>query len=484
MKSFFALVVVGLVAAAAGIHVQPPENTWARLNKSTTLKCKSSDPIQTCTWMTPTGSIHTLNRGQQAEGGRLKYNSDGEEDECGILIGAVEEKDVGAWTCVLGISLDETEVKSVSGKANVKLATKPSAVRLSTPFESAPFKEVKQDVACVVNNAQPKPVFTWYVGDELVDYPVTDSETDEGGVKSWVQTMEYSPRKSHANQTLRCVVEHVGLDDVDTKEAVVVLSFTEDFAEAAEVANAEAETEEDQMASAPFYAVAIVLSLLAVAGVGFFLYAKSRRVNMKAADNEEDVEAPVVEGEEKAMVENESESKEDEKKEEEEEKEAGAESKPSMSSCMEGLMGRCLKKQEAAEEKMEGEKEGEDKEEETKEADNKEKEAEENGVAAEDKTTNEEEEEKKEEKVEAKKKTSHKAKIMKYFKKGDRALKKEEGEKEEEGEKTAEEETGEEKKDEEKPSKEVEYEPEEKEEMNKKQEADSAEEEKKEGEEK
>merc|ERR1712039_970062 len=187
--------------------------------------------------------------------------------------------------------------------------------------------------------------------------------------------MEYSPRKSHANQTLRCVVEHVGLDDVDTKEAVVVLSFTEDFAEAAEVANAEAETEEDQMAAAPFYAVAIVLSLLAVAGVGFFLFAKSRRVNMKAADNEEDVEAPVVEGQEKAMVENESESKEDEKKEEEVE-EAGAETKPSMSSCMEGLMGRCLKKQ----------KEGEDKEE-TKEADNKEKEAEENGVAAEDKTT-------------------------------------------------------------------------------------------------
>ena len=521
--------VVGLAVAvnlspAAGIHVQPPENTWARLNKSTTLKCKSSDPIQTCTWMTPTGSIHTLNRGQQAEEGRLKYNSDGEEDECGILIDAVEEKDVGAWTCVLGISLDETEVKSVSGKANVKLATRPSAVRLSTPFESAPFKEVKQDVACVVNNAQPKPVFTWYVGDELVDYPVTDSETDEGGVKSWVQTMEYSPRKSHANQTLRCVVEHVGLDDVDTKEAVVVLSFTEDFAEAAEVANAEAETEEDYMGAAPYYAVAVVVSLVGVGAVGFFLYVRSRKVNMKTADNAEDVEAPVVEGEEKAAVvdDNESESKDEEKEEEEKKTEDEDESKPSMScmegligrclknkeaveekmeeqkeeeeekktededkskpstSCMEGLMGRCLKNQEAAKENMEEQKEGEDDAEENKEeTDDKEKQAEENGVPVEDKTPKEEEE--KEEKVEVKKKTNPISKIMKHLKKSDRASKKEG---EEEGEKTAEEETGEEKKDEEKVSRDVEYEPEEKEEMNKKQEAGSAEEKKKEEEEK
>ena len=356
----------------------------------------------------------------------------------------------------LGISLDETEVKSVSGKANVKLATRPSAVRLSTPFESAPFKEVKQDVACVVNNAQPKPVFTWYVGDELVDYPVTDSETDEGGVKSWVQTMEYSPRKSHANQTLRCVVEHVGLDDVDTKEAVVVLSFTEDFAAAAEVANAEAETEEDYMDSAPFYALAIVLSLIVVGVVGIFLYARSRKGNLKAADDAEDVEAPVVEGEEKAVVDNELESKDEEK--EDEEKKTEPEGKLTMS-CIEGLVSRCVKNQEAAEDNTQEQKEGEVKAEESEETDNKEKEAEESVIPAEDKTPTEEED--KDEKVEAKKKTNHKAKIMKFFKKGDRASKKEGGE--EEGETNAEEETGEEKKDEEKPSKDVEYEPEEKE---------------------
>lgn len=583
------LVVAANLSVAAGIHVQPPENTWARLNKSTTLKCKSSDPINTCTWITPTGSIHTLNRGQQAEEGRLKYNSDGEEDECGILIGAVEEKDMGAWTCVLGISLDETEVKSVSGKANVKLATKPSAVRLSTPFESAPFKEVKQDVTCIVNNAQPKPVFTWYVGDELVDYPVTDSETDEGGVKSWVQTMEYSPRKSHANQTLRCVVEHVGLDDVDSKEAVVVLSFTEDFAEAAEVANAEAEAEEDYMGAVP-YAVGSVVCLVVVGAMSFFLKNFLKKVNLKEADESEDVEAPVVEGEEKAIVEDECENKDekveakkktnsmarflkmkhfrtdraskkvdeegektaeeapvvegekkaivddesenkDEDKEEEEkaedenkpstscmeglmrrciqnqeaaeekiedqnegehkaeedketdikekqaeEKVVPVESKPSMS-CMDGLMGRCLKNQEKAEEKMEDQKEGEDQKEEDKETDNKEKQAEENGVPVDDKTPNEEED--KDEKVEAKKKTKRLAKLRKQFKTCTSKMAEEE-----EGEKTAEGETGEEKKDEEKPSTDVEYEPEEKDEMNKKQEANSAEEKKEEEEKK
>merc|ERR1719264_2079518 len=124
--------------------------------------------------------------------------------------------------------------------------------------------------------------------------------------------MEYSPRKSHANQTLRCVVEHVGLDDVDTKEAVVVLSFTEELAEAAEVANAEAETEEDYMGSAPYYAVASVLCTVGAGSIGFFLYARKRSLSMKSADNAEDVEAPE---EKAAIVDNESESKDEDKEE-------------------------------------------------------------------------------------------------------------------------------------------------------------------------
>ena len=204
MKSL-SLTLVLAASLAAAIHVQPPENKWTRLNKSATLKCKSSDPIQTCSWMTPTGSIVTLNKGQQAEGGRLKYyKSDSEEHECGILIDVVEDKDVGAWTCIVGISLDDTEVRTLNGKANVSLATKPSAVRLSPPsFEPA---AKQQDVSCIVNDAQPKPVFTWYVGDEeLQEYPVRDTETEEEGVRSWVQTLQYSPKASHANQTLRCV---------------------------------------------------------------------------------------------------------------------------------------------------------------------------------------------------------------------------------------------------------------------------------------
>ena len=74
--------------------------------------------------------------------------------------------------------------------------------------------------------ARPKPVFSWYIGDEqLSDLDTEDQEQEDDS--TWTQTLLYTPEAGHANRSLRCEVEHIALgDDDDQPTAEVLLKFT------------------------------------------------------------------------------------------------------------------------------------------------------------------------------------------------------------------------------------------------------------------
>ena len=54
-------------------------------------------------------------------------------------------------------------------------------------------------VKCVVADARPKPVFSWYIGDEeLSDLDTEDHEQEDDSI--WTQTLLYKPEAGHANR--------------------------------------------------------------------------------------------------------------------------------------------------------------------------------------------------------------------------------------------------------------------------------------------
>jgi hypothetical protein len=298
--------------AAADLSVTPPENQWAMLGKESTLLCKSSEPLQTCTWIAPSTTRYTLKKGQQAESGRIRQFGEVDVD-CGLRIERVEEKDAGKWTCSVDAYLGGNVV-SVDGKADLGLATMPGTVSLST-FDDAAI-EKQMTFVCLIPNATPEPVVEWYVGQEELTGYKTEGKMDGMDFK---QTLIYSPKTAHANQTLRCVVDHVGLEN--KREASHVLKFTQEVAEAAEQAVAEDEAALDPVP----YIVACCTFMVAVGIISFLIFAiRSRRLNAAAAASKSDEEAPVfVEEDDKKSTSSkgEEEEKKDEEKTTEESKE-------------------------------------------------------------------------------------------------------------------------------------------------------------------
>ena len=454
-------ILAALVASASAITLQPPENQWARMGSTATLLCQSSEPLQSCTWVTPSGSTYTLGSGQQAEAGRLKHHVSGDaERDCGIQIEIVEEKDVGQWTCNVGVLLKDTEVVSATGKASLNIAIAPQTVTL-TPFGDAAMESKnKQPVQCVVANADPRPVFTWYVGDEeLVGYETEDAQTDaEGETPTWTQTLMYTPRSTHVNQTLRCVIEHVGLDEADRKEAAFSLSFTQDDVNAAKVAEENEEATGAMETILPI--VGMVLVLLVFVSIIACVVLRRKRQGGKA--QEEDVEA-VVDGEQK---EKDGENSQDESEKTDEEKNEGEEATQTSNqgffyriidyfrSCKKAAAAPTEKDESSVEEGTKG-----TEEETSTETDGKE---EKEAGEEKEKETEEDKKEEEEDKTEQSPATTLTARIWTFFKRRSAPAKKEDGEKEDATqEPTAESEKL--KNEEEEKEKPVEYEPEEKE---------------------
>lgn len=273
------------VASANEFTVTPPANQWVRSGREARLVCSSTRTIYSCAWTTPTGDSYTLEEGHVADGGRIKYVSDNDK-ECGIVVEDVSEADSGKWKCTVNVLFDGSEIVSRSGVANISIASTPDSVWLAGPFGSGAanvtFGRTKP-VHCMVSNATPAPAFTWYIGDEeLTGYKTELAETDDG---MWTQTLSYSPNAAHANRSLRCVVGHVGLDDM--AEAAVLLRFTDGLHAT--------EAEIDQALIVTILVPVLVVCLFGVLFAILVVWCCNKRKMHKG----EDVEKVVSEGEAK-----------------------------------------------------------------------------------------------------------------------------------------------------------------------------------------
>merc|ERR1712060_546904 len=215
-KKMLVIFVVTILVSTNALELVPPTNTWVRNDESNvTLVCTASDKIRSCSWSTPYGKTYPLETGLMAEGGRLLHFTKDKDRECGVLITNIEEKDNGRWKCNVGV-VENSEVSTASGMANITIATAPDNILLENPFHQLStnftFGSV-HDVKCVVKNAKPAPEYSWMIGDEEVVGEVRDQEVfvDTSGLSVFTQTLKYKPSLKHANKTLRCVVSHPGL---------------------------------------------------------------------------------------------------------------------------------------------------------------------------------------------------------------------------------------------------------------------------------
>jgi len=205
-----------LLLVTSGLELVPPPNTWVRKDESNvTLVCTASDKIRSCSWSTPYGKTYPLESGLMAEGGRLLHFTKDKDRECGVLITNIEEKDNGRWKCNVGV-VENSEVSTASGMANITIATVPDNIFLENPFNqlSSNFTfGVVHDVKCIVKNAKPAPTYAWRIGDDELVGEIKDQEVfvDTSGISVFTQTLKYKPSRQHANKTLRCVVSHPGL---------------------------------------------------------------------------------------------------------------------------------------------------------------------------------------------------------------------------------------------------------------------------------
>jgi hypothetical protein len=105
----------------------------------------------------------------------------------------MEIKDSGKWTCLVSV-VNGSEVTTAEGHSQVSQAQKPTAVRLTGPFEEGGVANISvydgMKVDCTVDNARPKPLIAWYVDEmELKDVNTTESEDET----SYTQTLDYVP---------------------------------------------------------------------------------------------------------------------------------------------------------------------------------------------------------------------------------------------------------------------------------------------------
>jgi len=146
-----------------------------------------------------------------AEGGRLLHFTTDKDKECGVLITNIEDKDNGRWKCNVGV-VENSEVSTASGMANISIATAPDSILLEKPFDQLStnftFGTV-YDVKCVVKNAKPAPEYVWMIGEEKLEGKTLNEElfVDPSGLSIFSQILKYKPSREHGNKTIRCVVD-------------------------------------------------------------------------------------------------------------------------------------------------------------------------------------------------------------------------------------------------------------------------------------
>jgi len=200
----------------SALFLTPPENRWVREGEeNVTLLCEASETIRACSWSTPYGKTYPLESGLTAESGRLKYSATDKSVQCGVTIQNVQKKDEGRWRCNIGV-VDNAEVRTASGMANLSIAVAPEDVRLEPPFNKLTVNVTagaKTPIVCTVENTKPAATFQWTIDGTPVEGETRDEEkyVDASGISTFSQTLHLIISTDYHNKTITCSVSHPGL---------------------------------------------------------------------------------------------------------------------------------------------------------------------------------------------------------------------------------------------------------------------------------
>lgn len=202
--------------AQSALFLTPPENRWVgEGEKNVTLLCEASETIRACSWSTPYGKTYPLESGLTAESGRLKYSATDKSVQCGVTIQTIQKKDEGRWRCNIGV-VDNAEVRTASGMANLSIAVAPEDVGLEPPFNKPTVNVTAgavTPVICTVENTKPAPTFQWTIDGTPVEGETRDEEkyVDASGISTFSQTLHLIVSTQYNNKTITCSVSHAGL---------------------------------------------------------------------------------------------------------------------------------------------------------------------------------------------------------------------------------------------------------------------------------
>lgn len=237
------LLLLGLLGQSLlcqAIKVTAPEKLWVTQDqKNVRLLCKSDVKIRGCSFQTPYGKIYSdLSDGVFAENRRLQHISEQEGLDCGINIENINEKDAGDWTCIMSLRVDGESVTE-SGKVTLAFAQAPRSIALDPPFNVAQVNLTegnKTDIKCIATYARAKPTFKWMLdGDDYnVEGKIQDMAVkigDKDDVYNYQQTLTYEPLLSHNNKSLKCVVQHIGLENERVAMVQIIVPKPEEIEE-------------------------------------------------------------------------------------------------------------------------------------------------------------------------------------------------------------------------------------------------------------
>jgi len=218
-----------LAVLGNALELTPPSNQWVKPDQqNVTLICKTTEKVRSCSWTTPYGKSYPLEAGLVAEAGRLAHYVEGDqkEFECGVLITQFEARDSGRWKCNVG-TVDNGEVTTATGLANITVATAPKSVMLDEPFNNE-FANVSRDttyeVKCIATETRPAPVFKWMIDETPLEGKTMDEEVFvDQQISTFAQTLSYKPESHHANKTLQCIIDHVALSKQDSIGVTIIL---------------------------------------------------------------------------------------------------------------------------------------------------------------------------------------------------------------------------------------------------------------------
>jgi len=282
-----------LAVLGQALELTPPSNQWVKPDQqNVTLICKTTEKVRSCSWTTPYGKSYPLEAGLVAEAGRLAHYVEGDQKdfECGVLITQFEARDSGRWKCNVG-TVDNGEVTTATGLANITVATAPKSVMLDEPFNNE-FANVSRDttyeVKCIATETRPAPVFKWMIDETPLEGKTMDEEVFvDQQISTFAQTLFYKPESHHANKTLRCIIEHVALSKQDSIGVTILL--------------------EDEPVTAPIQSlgaggtagiiIAVVIILLVVTII-LFLVGRARRANQQPQEKTDEEKG--IAGEEEA----------------------------------------------------------------------------------------------------------------------------------------------------------------------------------------